>query len=173
MFLGVTPNAVNSLKLRVGAGGLKGLIAVLSAAGLTLIVLGWRSAETKWLYTLPAGVQSAAMGLLVVSLYFFVASNRPAVVKRVVRHPQLTGVLLWSVAHLLMNGDSRSLTLFAGMGLWAGLEIFLINRREGAWQKPAAPGLVSECITVAIAIGVVAAVVWGHPWLAGVPVVQS
>ena len=29
------------------------------------------------------------------------------------RHPMLTGVLVWSVAHLLVNGDRPSLVLFA------------------------------------------------------------
>lgn len=173
MFLSVAPNTVNTVKLRVGAGGLKGLIAVSSAAGLGLIVLGWKSAETRWLYTTPSGVHSAAMGLVVVALYLFVVSNRPAAIKRLIRHPQLTGVLLWATAHLLMNGDSRSLVLFAAMGLWAVLEIVLINRREGAWQKPAAPGLASECITIAIAVSVTAVIVWAHPWLAGVPIVRS
>ena len=35
------------------------------------------------------------------------------------RHPMLTGVVVWAVAHLLVNGDVASLVLFGWMGLWA------------------------------------------------------
>ena len=35
--------------------------------------------------------------------------------KRLLRHPQLTGVLLWGVGHLFANGENRSLLLFGGM----------------------------------------------------------
>jgi len=148
-------------------------VAVFSIAGIALIVVGWRGAETQWLYAAPAAVKNAATALVGVALYLFVVSNRPSAVKRIIRHPQLTGVLLWAIAHLMMNGDSRSLVLFGGMALWAVLEIILINGREGSWQKPSAPGLASECITAAIAIVVVAGVAWAHPWLAGVPVLHS
>ena len=35
------------------------------------------------------------------------------------RHPQLTAVIVWAVAHLLVNGDLASIVLFgdhAGLG---------------------------------------------------------
>ena len=35
------------------------------------------------------------------------------------RHPMLTGVVVWAVAHLLVNGDVASLVLFGWLGLWA------------------------------------------------------
>ena len=43
----------------------------------------------------------------------------PNNVKRLLRHPQLTGVALWGIGHLLANGESRSIILFGGLGAWA------------------------------------------------------
>ncbi len=67
--------------------------------------------------------------------------TRPAS-SRIVRHPQLTGVSIWAFAHLMMNGDSRSIVLFGTMFIWAILSIAaLINRRDGEWVKQPVPGL--------------------------------
>ena len=99
-----------------------------------------------------------------------VVSGRASRVKRVLRHPQLTGVLLWAIAHLLLNGDLRSVALFGGLALWSVLEILLINRRDGAWVRPEAPPLATDAVTAVVAVLVLGALVWAHPWLAGVAV---
>lgn len=171
--LSLAPGPLAAARQRIGESGVKGLIAIAIAVGLVMLVFGWRSAESVWFYTPAVSVRGFALGLIVVAFYLFVVSNRPSAVKRVVRHPQLTGVLLWAIAHLLLNGDSRSLLLFAGMAIWAALEILLINRREGAWDKPAAPGIGTELPTLVIALLLVAVVTWAHPWLAGVPAIAG
>ncbi|MFT4768397.1 MAG: putative membrane protein [Glaciecola sp.] len=173
LFLSLAPKQVNAAKQGIGEGGVKGLVSVLSVAGLALLVLGWRSSETTWLYTVPPSVRTFAIGLIVLALYLFVVSNRSSVIKRLVRHPQLSGVLLWATAHLLLNGDSRSIVLFGGMACWALLEILLINRREGVWKKPVPPGLATELLTIVAALIFVTFVAWAHPWLAGVPAIAG
>lgn len=173
LFLSLAPQRVADLKQGIGEGGVKGLFSILSIAGLALLVFGWRSSDANWLYTLPPIIQSFALLLIVLALYLFVVSNRPSAVKRIVRHPQLSGVLLWATAHLLLNGDSRSLLLFGGMAFWALLEILLINRRDGSWEKPPAPGLGTELLTVLAALAFIAFVAWAHPWLAGVPAIAG
>ena len=91
-------------------------------------------------------------------------------IKQILRHPQLTGVLIWAAAHLMMNGDSRSLVLFGGLGSWALLEIIFINRRDGAWVKPEVPGIGQEIKILAISLVAFLALMFGHPWFAGVAV---
>ena len=47
------------------------------------------------------------------------------------------GMACWGVGHLLANGDARSVVLFGGLTAWALIEMFLLNRRDGEWVKPA------------------------------------
>ena len=113
------------------------------------------------------------MLLIAVAIYLFVVSARPSVVKRYLRHPQLTGVFIWGVAHMLANGDSRSLVLFGAIAAWSIFEIILINRRDGEWIKPDAPPLATDLLTAVVAVIAVVALAWAHPWFAGVPVITA
>ena len=170
LFMSVGAGALDALRQRLGAGPVKGLLAMLIGGGLALIVVGWRASEVLWLYALPPLVRAPAFALIACGIYLMVVSGRASRVKRVLRHPQLTGVLLWAIAHLLLNGDLRSVALFGGLALWSVLEILLINRRDGAWVRPEAPPLATDAVTAVVAVLVLGALVWAHPWLAGVAV---
>ncbi|KAA1189587.1 NnrU family protein [Pseudohalioglobus sediminis] len=160
-----------SLLGKLGENGYKGLFSLLLIAAILMMVFGWRSIDQPtYLYTLPLWTRHLGMLLVLVAFILFVASGMATRIKQVLRHPQLTGVLIWAGAHLMMNGDSRSLVLFGGMGIWALLEIVLINRRDGAWVKPEVPGMAQEAKLLAISLVVFVAVVFAHPWLAGVAI---
>lgn len=156
---------------RLGENGYKGIFSLLLMAGLALIVFGWRGAHPDFVYAPPPALRLPALLLVILGFYLFVVSGRPSRIKRYIRHPQLSGVALWGIAHLILNGDSRSLVLFGGMTLWAVLEIVVINRRDGEWQKPEAPALGTDLATAVVAAVVVAVVIAIHPWIAGVAVV--
>ena len=166
----VAPGFKAAWKGKLGEGGYKGSFALLILTGLGLIILGWRSAQPTLIYLPPDILRLPALMLMVLAFLLFTASNRPTRIRRMVRHPQLGGVLVWSVAHLMLNGDSRSLLLFGGLGAWAMVEIVTISRREGLWVKPDAPGWGPEIIGAVIGLVFFAVVLWAHPWLAGVPV---
>jgi uncharacterized membrane protein len=76
------------------------------------------------------------------------------------RHPMLTSVKLWSVAHLLVNGDLASIILFGGMLVWAVGSVIMINRAE-TWER-SAPGdkgrdvifIVITVVTFAVMVGI-------------------
>ena len=155
---------------RLGENGYKGTFSLLLLASLLLIVFGWRSATPEFVYQPPAGLHEPALTLIVLGFLLFVVSNRRSRLRQLVRHPQLTGVFLWGVAHLMLNGDNRSLLLFSGLALWAIIEIIAINRRDGAWIKGEAPGWGTEIVTLVITGVVIGVVVWAHPWLSGRPV---
>lgn len=155
---------------RLGEGGYKGSFSLLLLAALALIVIGWRSTLPTLFYLPSPALHALALGLLLITFLLFVVSSRNSRLRRLVRHPQLTGVTLWSIAHLLLNGDNRSLLLFGGMGLWAIVEMIAINRREGAWIKAEAPPWSTELVNLIIACAVIALVIFIHPWLAGVAV---
>ncbi len=154
---------------RLGENGYKGVFSLLTVGAILLIVFGWRSVEQPaYLYHLPLWTRHLGMLLVLAAFLLFGSSQQPTRINRVVRHPQLTGVVLWAAAHLMMNGDSRSLVLFGGLGLWAIAEMVLINRREGAWLKPEVEGWGREVRVAAISLAIFAAAFFAHPWLAGV-----
>jgi uncharacterized membrane protein len=168
------PSMTQPLKLKIkgklGENGYKLIFTALILASLALIVFGWRSTIPTTLYVLPLYTRHIAMLLVLIGFILFGASNYPTRIKSFVRHPQLTGVIVWAAAHLVLNGDSRSLVLFGGLGVWALLEIILINRREGDWVKPAAPGWARELRGLAISLVVFVVIVMIHPYIAGMPI---
>ena len=70
------------------------------------------------------------------------------------------GTLLWAVSHLLTNGDSRSLSLFGAMAVWAVFEIVMINRREVHWTGSSTAS--GRFDFIAIVIGTVVFAIVGH-----------
>ena len=108
--------------------------------------------------------------LVFVSFYIIAGSIIGARISRFIRHPQLTAIKLWAVAHLLVNGDLASMTLFGGLLIWAVLAVILINRQEEPpvlEQGPIAWALEVGALSAAIVIyGLVGYV---HGWL-GYPV---
>ena len=166
----LAPGLKRSAVSSVGENGYKGIFSLLLLAALGLIVIGWRSTLPSLLYLPPAALHQPALGILLLAFLLFVVSNRKSRLRRVVRHPQLTGVALWGIAHLLLNGEDRSVLLFGGLTLWAIGEIIAINRRDGEWVKDEIPGWGSEVVTVVVTAAVVAVLVAIHPWLSGVPI---
>ena len=166
----LAPALRGALMQRLGEGGYKGLFSLALLAGIGLIVFGWRSTLPSLVYLPPAALYPLALALMVLAFLLMVISGRPSRLKQILRHPQLTGVFLWGIAHLLVNGDQRSVVLFGGLSLWAAVEMIAINRRDGAWVKPEPPAWSTDLVSLVIAAVVVAVVIFIHPWIAGVPV---
>ncbi len=166
----LAPPLRTDLQNRLGENGYKGIFALLVLGSMVLIVFGWRDATPQFLYSPVQALKLPALLLLVLAFGCLVASTRPSRLRRVVRHPQLTGVALWGIAHLLLNGDDRALLLFGGMTAWAVAEILAINRRDGVWIKGDTPAIGADVANLAITALVIALLVYVHPWLAGVAI---
>lgn len=166
----LAPGLKRSAVSSVGENGYKGIFSLLLLAALALIITGWRSTVPALLYLPPPALHLPALGILLLAFLLLVVSNRKSRLRQVVRHPQLTGVALWGIAHLLLNGEDRSVLLFGGLGLWAIGEIIAINRRDGEWVKGEIPGWGGEVLTLVVTALVVGVVVAIHPWLSGMPV---
>lgn len=165
----VAPQFHAALNARLGAGPWRGLVSLLLLASLAMIVYGWRHAPFAPLYE-PLVPARATGILMLLALVLFFSARLPTNLKRFVRHPQLTGVLLWAVGHLAVNGDARSLVLFGGLAAWSIAEIVAINRRDGAWVRPDPVGPLKTALPFAIAAAAWLLLAWAHPWIAGVPV---
>ena len=171
LFPSLMPGMRANHKERLGEGAYKGLFAVDLVIAILLMVFGWRSAEVAMLYTPPLiGIPQVVSVLVFVAFVLMGAANAPTNVKRFLRHPMLTGVAVWGVAHLLANGDSRSVVLFGGLTLWAVVSMVLISRRKGEWVKPEAVGVQKDIVLVVIGAVLTGVVAYFHVYLAGVPV---
>jgi len=148
----------------------KGPVALGVLAGVVLMVIGYRVwDDSAFLWNRSAALVGINNLLMVVAVYLFAASGMKTWVGRNYRHPQLTGVLLWAVAHLLANGDVASLVLFGGLAVWALLEMVLINA-AGPWQRPVAkPSTGKEIGAVVGAVVVTLALGYVHVWFGLMP----
>jgi uncharacterized membrane protein len=171
LFPAVGAGGRQALIARLGNGPYRGLFALLIVAALVCIVMGWRSTTPTDVYLPPPVLRPVTIALMLLALILFVSARLPTDIKRVIRHPQLTGVITWAIAHLLSNGDNRSLMLFGGIGLWAIVEIVVISGREGAWRKPEPVGAMRSALPVLIGAIAWIALAFAHPWIAGVPVI--
>ncbi len=157
-----------SLVERLGEHRYRGLFALGIIVSLVLMVVGWRSTTPELIYLPPPWGTPLTSVLMLFSVMLFGAAHQPTRIKRYIRHPQLTGMVVWSLSHLLSNGDVRSLVLFGGLGLWALIEMPLISRREGAWQRPYGPALLVEIRGILISAVIFFVLVLLHPYFAGV-----
>jgi len=146
----------------------KGVFATLMVVAIYLMIAGWKAAGLQSWYLPHEWGRHAAALLMLASLVLFVAPYPPNNIKRWLRHPQLSGVMVWGVAHLLANGEARSVVLFGGLTLWAILEVMLINRRDGDWTRPPVAPRRYDLLVATIGIGAYVALIMAHRWLFGV-----
>jgi uncharacterized membrane protein len=173
LFPAIAPGTRKALINGLGINPYKGLFAVDIVIALALIIMGWKSAIPSALYAPAFGPGTVPSALMFLALLFLATSSLPNNLRRHVRHPQMTAVICWGIAHLLTNGDSRSVVLFGGMTLWAVLEIIFINKRDGEWQKPAPVSHASDLLTGVVAIVAFAGLAYFHARLFGVAVIPA
>ena len=169
----VAPNFRDGLAARIGAGPWRGIYSLISVIGLVLVIWGYGLArrEPVVLYSPPYWTHYVTAVLMLPVFPFIFAPYLPGRIKAVLKHPMLVAVKLWAVAHLLTNGEARSLVLFGGLLAWAVLEVIFINRRDGARIKPPRVGLLRTTISALIGLLVTGLLVFVHPWLSGMPVI--
>ncbi|MEM9584569.1 MAG: NnrU family protein [Pseudomonadota bacterium] len=163
----LAPGLRGALTARLGEGS-NGVIAVLLVLSIVAMVLGYQRADFTQVWTPPAFFTHINNLLMLMAFYCFGASARKT--DRVwlgtkLRHPQLTGFIIWAIAHLLVNGDVASVILFGGLLLWAALSIRLINRAEGPWTPPPRAPVKSEIVLVVITLVLFSIVAAIHTWL--------
>lgn len=119
--------------LRNRLGGRSGM-GIAALAAIALMVFGYRAAEGEFYWGRSPMMTGINNLLMLVSVYLFAAAGMKTRVGRMIRHPMLSGVVLWTLAHLLVNGDTPSFVLFGGMGIWAIVQMFAINLTS-EWQR--------------------------------------
>ncbi len=151
--------------LRAKAG--RGPVAVAILLAVALMVWGYRAADFTYVYSPLPGMGHLNNTLMLVSVFLFGVGGTKGTLYPKIRHPMLWGTVIWSVAHLIVNGDLASLVLFGGIGLWAVVQMVVINA-SGPWVRPApVRGLKGDAMNIAgtlILYGIIAGIhIWaGH-----------
>ena len=161
LFKRVAPGA------RAGLGNAgKGLVAVALLASVAMMYFGYGAArlEAEVWWSRNAALVGINNLLMIFAVYLYAASGAKSALARKIRHPQLTAVKTWAVAHLLVNGDLPSLILFGGLLAWAVVSVILINRAQRDWTPPVAkPGAEMKAIVATVVVTVLIMLI--HNWL--------
>ncbi len=146
------------------------IYSALSLAGFVIMVFGWGQFRpvAPQLYEPPSWGRDVTMSLVWLSFILFALPRRkPGRILSLVRHPMVTGVILWSIGHLLANGDQASVILFGSFLVFA-----LLSRITKFSSDVDGPQFVSYRSDI---VGIVAGtvlyaifVLWIHLWLFGV-----
>jgi uncharacterized membrane protein len=168
----VAPAARDRLAARLGANAWRGLYSVLSIAGFVLLVRGYAQARHSpvLLYVAPGWMRHVTLLLMLPVFPLWLASQVPGRIKTAVGHPMLAAIIIWSLAHLLVNGTLADVLLFGSFLLWSVLDRLSFLRRIERPLRMAPPGRWNDLLVIVLGLVIYAAVLlWLHGWVIGVP----
>jgi uncharacterized membrane protein len=97
------------------------------------------------------------------------ATYLPGRIQRAVVHPTLLAVILWSIAHLIANGNLADLVLFGAFLAWAALDRISLLFRTAPPVQGAPPGKSNDLIAISLGVLLYFVFLFGvHSWLFGV-----
>ncbi|CUH38851.1 putative membrane protein [Jannaschia seosinensis] len=152
------------VRARMGKGA-KGLVALALVAAVVLMVIGYRATDFIPVWYPPPFLTHVNNLLMLFAVYVFGVGAAKGKLSGVIRHPQLTAVKIWAVAHLLVNGDLAAIILFGGLLAWAVVEVIVINRAEPSWVRPADTSWKGDAKAVVIGLVIFVVATAIHYWL--------
>ena len=164
LFKRVAPGPRAALQERMGNAS-KGFFAVLLVLSVVLMVIGFRRTELGQLWLPPEWTVHVNNVLMLLAVFLFGVSGSKSRLRSRLRHPQLSGFILWAVAHLLVNGDWASVILFGALLVWAVVEIVVLNARAPRPEPYAGGSVAGDIRLVVISLVVFAVIVLIHGWL--------
>ena len=181
LFLGVhllptSPELRAGLQARLGTNGYKAIFSLLSLAGLIVIVLGYHKLQlhpdkNPILWNPPEWTRHFAAGLMLPAMVLLVASVIPSRIRTTIRHPLLSAIKIWALAHLISNGDLGGVLLFGSFLAFAVYDRISVKRRGalGPLGNAKPPSVVNDVIVIVLGVALYAALLFGgHAWLFGV-----
>ncbi|PFH29188.1 NnrU family protein [Burkholderia sp. JKS000303] len=139
---------------RIGEKGWKAGYAIASIVGFVLIVRGYGLARetVTLLWVSPVGVRHLTGVLTAVAFVLIAAAYVPRNrIKPLVHHPMLAGVMVWAVAHLLVNGTLHAVVLFGAFFVWSLVDFVVSRARDRRDGVRYPPGRLSGDIIAVVA----------------------
>ena len=159
----------NDIKTRLGEGPYMGLYSIVSAVGFGLIIYGYIQAPpTGNLYIGPEWARPTAITLMLIAFILLIAAYVPnTYLKKLVKHPMLCAVILWSGAHLLIGANQQKALLFGSFLVFSLIDFVAVSMRGEEASGPAS--VTNDLIAISIGGGVYAGIlVWAHEAIIGV-----
>lgn len=132
----------------IGERYFQGLFSLMSLIGIVWLSRAHGQAESLQLWAEPQWLRPIALIIMLVAFFFvvlaFTSPNPTAVgggalltekepakgIQRITRHPFLWGVALWSLTHLVLNGDLASVIFFSAFLILSVGGPFSIDRKR-------------------------------------------
>lgn len=158
----------------IGEWPYKGALSLISLAGLFLIFKGFGAyleAGPIPLWSPPRFMRHITEALMLPACIFLASTYLPGHIKRVVKHPMLTAVKTWALAHLLVNGDVGGILLFGSLLAWAVYDRITLKHRSDPGGPPIPDGGYRNDIA-AVIVGLIlyaALALVFHPLVVGRP----
>jgi uncharacterized membrane protein len=171
----VAPSWRNRIVMHLRARSWKGVYSLVSAAGLTLMVLGFAQARRAplLLYVSPAWLHHVTWLLMLPVFPLLFAAYLPGRIKTATRHPMLAAVKIWATAHLLVNGTLADVLLFGSFLIWAVAVRISLKRRVPTQVPGAPPSRYNDLIALVLGLGLYALFIYRlHALIIGVPLLS-
>ena len=168
----VAPSWRDRIVMHLRAGVWKAAYSLISAAGLTLVVIGFAHARRSplVLYVSPAWLHDVTWIMMLPVFPLLFAAYLPGTIRSTTRHPMLAATKIWATAHLLANGTLADLLLFGSFLIWAVADRVSLKRRVPA-RPPGAPlSRYNDLIALVLGVGLYALIIWRlHALIIGIP----
>ncbi len=192
----------------LGEWGFRGVYSALALALLIWVIVAYNGAPWIEVWSPPTALRHVSLTIMPIACILIVASysrsnptivgmdtgriasEGPAGIFRITRHPAMWGIGLWAISHLLANGDAAAIVLFGGMAILAfgGAAHLDVRKRADAGEAWAAYAASTSFVpfvasmtgrtsvrfadvgwrSVALGLGLYALLLTGHSWLFGV-----
>lgn len=158
---------------RIGPRAWTTIYSLLSVLGIVLVVWGFGVVRQMpiQLWSPPFGLRHVAAVINLVAFVLLAAAYVPDNrIKARLHHPMVLGVALWSLAHLLPNGNLGHMVLFGSFLLWSVLDGWAATQRDRRLGTVDPNGTTSATIiTTVLGVGSwVVFTLWLHGVLIGV-----
>jgi uncharacterized membrane protein len=159
----------------LGRGPYMVIYSVLTIAGFVALVWGYAMIK-PWIYLAdpPGWMRHITMALMLPAIILIVTAYVPPTgfIKKAVKHPMLTAVKLWALAHLLVNWDVGSLILFGSFLAFGVIDRIAVKRRGDVGAANARPNVLGDLIAIAVGAALYGLLVYQlHAILFGVAII--
>lgn len=158
---------------RTGEIPWKIVYSLISLGAVVLIVMGWQRSPYEVVYEPPAWGRHATMLLMFIVFYLLIGRRTGSNLKRWTAHPMLWGVVLWAAAHLLANGDKRSLVLFGTLAVYSLFAMAWQSARGKAQKATERWPMQSEFYAFCATLAVYIVFFTAHRWISGVALISG